>query len=408
MAMPEKEKADSQSEKVIVEKELRDIRQFVSSLKIEDLKNGSWFEKLLIHALSSYRAKVNAEYFRTKYPHLPVDAVVQNRIEMAARYASVEGGITSAAYTGAVAMTITSGGGASPLTLPAGGAAFVIDLAYISQLQIKLAYDISVLYQVPLDLDDPEDLWKLIRIAFAIKLNESAQNAALKGIPAVLRPLLKKYYSKSLLATAKSLPIVGKYLLQKNVIKFAIPLVSIPATSGMNYWTTKSTGRHAQTLLRNEAKLASTAGRMVAKNVHLATLLWTVWLIMNTGESPTEDQRTLLHHVTIQPRVMGLPEEKLVEFRNLLDLEEASVWSQLAEIEDLVPIYDAAVIAVAVGLRCTEDEIQVLQRIADLGDIEFDRDRLASEVKSWQPSTRSRKATKRSKASKSSSDDSKK
>ena len=33
----------------------------------------------------------------------------------------------------------------------------MVDLAYTTQIQLKLAYDIAVLYGVPLDLEDPEE-----------------------------------------------------------------------------------------------------------------------------------------------------------------------------------------------------------------------------------------------------------
>ncbi len=158
MGSSEQEDADEQ-DKAAVEAELKGIRRFVGTLQMEDLKSGSWFEKLLTHALATYSQKVDADYFREKYPDLPADAVVQERIEMAARYAGIEGALSSGAYTTAIATTIGSGGGASPLTLPAAGTAFVVDLAYLSQAQVKLAYDISVLYRVPLDLEDPDDLF---------------------------------------------------------------------------------------------------------------------------------------------------------------------------------------------------------------------------------------------------------
>ncbi len=56
---------------------------------------------------------------------------------------------------------------------------------------------LQFLYGVPLDLDDPEDLWKLIRIAFAIQVGEDAGNAVLKGVPAVVRPVVKAIFFRS-------------------------------------------------------------------------------------------------------------------------------------------------------------------------------------------------------------------
>ena len=104
-----------------VRRELARVKGLAHELSVEDLRQGAWFAKLLKFSLDRYVQEVNADYFRAKYPDLPPDAVVQERIEMAARYSSIEGGLSAGAYTGAVAATIGSGGGASPLTVPAAG-----------------------------------------------------------------------------------------------------------------------------------------------------------------------------------------------------------------------------------------------------------------------------------------------
>ncbi len=105
------------------------------------------------------------------------------------------------------------------------------DVAFISQLQLRLTYDISVLYRVPINVHDPEDLWKLIRVAFTIKSGEAANKTVTKAIPVMVRPLVKRFYSGSVLTAGRALPVVGKHLLQRNVIKIGIPLVGVPLPS---------------------------------------------------------------------------------------------------------------------------------------------------------------------------------
>src|SRR6478672_6243082 len=102
-----------------VRRELNRVKSFVAELSLDDLRQGAWFAKLLRFSLDRYVHEANADYFNGKYPNLPADAVVQARIQLAARYAGIEGGVSAGAYTGAVAATIGTGGGASPLTLPA-------------------------------------------------------------------------------------------------------------------------------------------------------------------------------------------------------------------------------------------------------------------------------------------------
>ena len=165
-----------------VEQERDELRGFISELSLDDIKSGGWFTRLLAQSLSAYTDEVDWRYLQEKYKGVPPDAIVDQRIQMAARYASIEGGLSASAYTGTVAMTIGSLGGASPATVPAAVASLMVDVVYTTRLQLRLAHDISVLYRVPLDTSDPDDLWKLIRVAFTIKSGEFVRGGVLKGV----------------------------------------------------------------------------------------------------------------------------------------------------------------------------------------------------------------------------------
>src|SRR3954453_13716944 len=102
-----------------VERERAELREFIKGLNPDDVKSGGWFTKLVAQALSSYTDKVDWLYFQEKYKGVPADGIVEQRITMASRYAALEGGLSAGAYSAAVAATIGSAGGASPLTLPA-------------------------------------------------------------------------------------------------------------------------------------------------------------------------------------------------------------------------------------------------------------------------------------------------
>lgn len=78
----------------------------------------------------------------------------------------------------------------------------------------------------------------------------------------MVRPLIKQFYSKTVLNAARALPVVGKYLLQRNVIKVGIPLVGIPLAVVLNRYTTPVAGRHARAVFRNEARVIELAERL--------------------------------------------------------------------------------------------------------------------------------------------------
>jgi hypothetical protein len=330
-----------EADRKIVEQEQAEIKDFVKGLSADDIKSGNWFTKLTAHAMSSYTEKVDWQYFQGRYAGVPTDAVVDQRIKMAARYAALEGGLSAGAYTATVAATIGSLGGASAATVPAAVATMMLDVAFITRLQLRLAYDICVLYRIPLDVNDPDDLWKLIRVAFTIKSGEAASEGVAKAVPALVRPLIKRFYSGDVLAAAKALPVVGKYLLKRNVVKIGIPMVGVPLAVLLNRYTTLLAGRHARAVFRNEARVIELAEGMSERSRHPRLMLWVAWFVIRADTGITDDEALLMRHLV---RLVRERHEVVDEqLARVVDLDHAEVWKRVdAEPGDLGDVLDAA------------------------------------------------------------------
>lgn len=330
------------ADRAFVEHERNELRDFVKGLSPDDIKSGGWFTKLSAQALSSYTDKVDWQYFQERYEGVPADAVADQRIKMAARYAALEGGLSAGAYSAAVVATLGSLGGASPATVPAAVATMMVDVAFITRLQLRLAYDIAVLYRVPLDLSDPGDMWKLIRVAFTIKSGEVVREGAAKVVPVMVRPVIKRFYSKTVLTAAKGLPFVGKYLLQRNVIKIGIPVVGVPLAVVLNRYTTLIAGRHAQAVFRNEARVIELAERLSKQNQHPQLVLWVAWLVMNADHKISDDETLLMQHLVRLVR----DQHQVVDDRlsHLVEIDPAEVWRRLddeqGDLSDLLDVAD--------------------------------------------------------------------
>lgn len=323
-----------------VEQERERLREFVKGLSADEIKSGGWFTKLCAQALRSYTGKATWEYFQEKYKGVPADGVVGQQIKLAAKSAMIEGGITSSLYTGTIAATIGSLGGASPAAVPAGVVTFMVDLTFITQLQLRLAHDIAVIYRIPLDVDDPEDMMKLVRVAFGIKAGETARGS-LKFVPALVRQVIKKIYSGPVLAAAKSLPIIGKHLLQRNIIKFGIPGVGIPLTILVNRYTTVAAGRHAQSVFRGEAEVIELADTLVRRTRHPRLMLWVAWLVINADGKIADTESLLFRQLTRLARERHqVDDERLA---HVVTIDPADVWERIdAESGDLSDVVDAA------------------------------------------------------------------
>ncbi|MGW1327903.1 hypothetical protein ACWD64_35880 [Streptomyces antibioticus] len=323
-----------------VEQERAKLREFVEGLSADDIKSGGWFTKLCAQTLRSYAERANWEYFQQKYKGVPADGIVGLQIKLAAKNAMIEGGITASLYTGTIAATVGSLGSASPATLPAGALTFMVDLTYITQLQMRLAHDIAVIYRIPLDVDDPEDMMKLVQVAFGIKAGEVARSS-MKFVPSLVRQVLKKYYSGPVLAAAKSLPFVGRHLLQRNIIKFGIPGVGIPLTILVNRYTTVAAGRHAKSVFRGEAEVIELAHTLLRRTRHPRIMLWVAWLVINADGKITDAERLLFQQLTRLARERHqIDDEQLAD---VITLDPDEVWQRIdAEPGDLSDVLDAA------------------------------------------------------------------
>lgn len=366
LAMPEGpiDTADADADREVVEQERSEIREFIKRLSADDIKSGNWFAKLRAQALNSYTEKVDWQYFQERHEGVPADAIVDQRIKMAARYAALEGGFSAGAYTAAIAATLGSLGGASAATVPAAVATMMVDVAFITRLQLRLAYDIAVLYRIPLDLSDPDDMWKLIRVAFTIKSGEVVREGVVKAVPVVVRPLIKRFYSRGVLTAARGLPFVGKFLLQRNVIKIGIPVVGVPLAVVLNRYTTLVAGRHARVVFRNEARVIEVAERLTKQSRHPQLMLWVAWLVIMADQQIADDEALLMRHLVRLAREQHQVVDR--QLAHLVDVDPDEVWQRLeAASGDLSDILDVANQVAAVDGDVNTREKAVISELRD-------------------------------------------
>lgn len=346
-----------------VERERAKLREFVAGLSPDDIKSGGWFTKLCAQALRSYSEKATWEFFQQKYKGVPADGIVGQQIKLAAKYAMIEGGISASLYTGTIAATIGSVGGASPATVPAGVATFMLDLTFITQLQMRLAHDIAVIYRIPLDMNDPEDMMKLVRVAFGIKAGEVARGGT-RFVPGLVRQVLKKYYAGPVLTAAKSLPFVGKHLLQRNVIKFTIPGVGIPLTILVNRYTTVAAGRYARSVFRDEAEVIELADTLIRRTRHLRLMLWVAWLVINADGRITDAESLLFQQLTRLARERHQADDE--QLASIITIDPDEVWHRLdAETGDLNDVVHAAERVATVDGDLNAHEQTVIDELRD-------------------------------------------
>lgn len=221
---------------------------------VKELKSGSWFHKLVRRSLASYLANADGAYFRTKYPKMSNDEIASRLTRLAAQNAALVGAGSGMLMTAGEATALVTGGVVLPVVIGSAIVSVGVDVIASTTIHIKLIASLADLYGSPLDPDDPEDVLVAIKFFIGSKAVDAASLAVMKGGGRATAKLTKKVVSGQTLKVIQSLgKKVGMEILQKTIVRAAIPVVSIGIGGGANYWTTRTIGKRARLFMIRRA-----------------------------------------------------------------------------------------------------------------------------------------------------------
>ena len=311
-----------------VSSELEEAKEFAKTLDIDDVKSGQWFIALLQKVVQSYDRNARAEYFQQKYPGLPPDETADILTSVAVRYATIAGAITGLAATASQISALSSAGMTIALMTSAIGA----EMVYLANIQMRLVLDLSVLYDLQLDLDDPED----ILMVFGYALGVAPVELMGKGLQVAARGgtqyAVKKYISKGTLKAIQEFgKKIGIKILQKSVLKYAIPIASAGIGSAYNYATTKSVGGIAKNHLKNRGKVTEELRQLVSRQntYDIAFPAAAMYMAQIDGDFSNKEK---VFYKAILSR-MSFDEHTQAEFKKLM-ANEGNIIEAISQIED--------------------------------------------------------------------------
>lgn len=253
---------------------------------------------------------------------------------------------------------------------------------YLTRLQLRLAYDMSVLYGQPANIEDPEDVYELLKVAFGVKTGEVALTAINKVVPEATRQGVKAVVKGAALKSLQNgLPVVGKSLLQRHVIKFAIPAVGVPLTVGLNILTTGFVANTARQIYRDKALADEKAKEFVDCLPHHELLISVVWAAIQVdGPTSAEEMWFLRNLVKFAGEVEGF----CGDGDDLgLSVDVESLCSEAAELtqDDRDTLFEAACLAVTIDRKVHQKEKEFLGMLAAATGVEWDPGRLKEMVR---------------------------
>ena len=333
-----------------VSSELEEAKSFAKTLNIEDVKSGQWFIALLQKVVQSYDRNARAEYFQQKYPGLPPDEIADILISVTVKYATIAGAITGAAATANQIAALSSAG----MTIAVMAGAIGAEMVYLARIQMRLVLDLSDVYDLPLDPDDPEDILMIFGYAMGVApaemLGKGLQVAARGGT----QYAVKKYVSKGTLKAIQDFgKRIGIRILQKSIIKYTVPVVSAVVGSSYNYITTKSVGGIAKNHLKNRGKVTEELRQLVSRQntYDIAFPAAAMYMAQIDGEFSAKEKefyRAILSRMSFEVHTQAEFKKLMADEGNIIEaiaqIEDDEIRSSLVEVLVLMAIYDGELV----------------------------------------------------------------
>jgi RNA polymerase subunit RPABC4/transcription elongation factor Spt4/uncharacterized tellurite resistance protein B-like protein/uncharacterized protein (DUF697 family) len=311
-----------------VSSELDTAKQLAKSLNFDEVKSGEWFIGLLQKVIQTYDRNARATYFQKKYPGLPSDDIADILTSVTVRYATIAGAVAGAAATANQIAALSSAGMTAALFVGSVGA----EMLYLSQIQMRLVLDLSVVYDLQLDPEDPEDILMIFGYALGVTPAEMIGKGLQVASGAGAKAAMKKYISKGTLQALEDFARrLGFKILQRTILKYVVPVASAAVGSSYNYVTTKSVGRIAKAHLKNRGKVTDELRVLVSRQhtYDLAFPAAVMYVAQVDGQFSAKEKE---FYKAMLSR-MSFDEHTQVEFQKLIAGED-NILEAISKIED--------------------------------------------------------------------------
>ncbi|HRJ59037.1 MAG TPA: EcsC family protein, partial [Anaerolineales bacterium] len=373
--------SDDENLKSQVSKELEEAKTLAKSFEFEKVKNGEWFIALLKQVTKAYDRNARADYFQKKYPGLSADEIADILTSVTVRYATIAGAVAGVAASASEIATLGSAGMTATLFIGAIGT----EMIYLSNIQMRLMLDMSVIYDLHLDPEDPEDILMVFGYALGVApteiLGKGLQTAVRAGTESGIKKVVTKGTREALVKFAQRL---GFKIGQKTIIKYAVPVASAAVGSGYNYITTKSVGQIAKLHFKNRGKVTDELKVVISKQntYDLAIPAAAMFMAQVDGNvSPKEKElyRAMLSRMSFEEHIPAEFQKLISDEQNILDaisqIEDVELRKVLIELLTLMAAYDGVLV---------NEEREFLINTAERLEVSLDIEQVEKRTKEYQ------------------------
>lgn len=362
---------------------LGELKKLARRFSVSDLRSGEWLAPFVSEVLEDYAGEVDKEHFDRTYPGQGPDEIIEYLIARAQRRAAVAAGLTSGFHTTTVWLVLGSGWLVPVISVPAGVVTYVGGMFFQTLIQLRLAYDISVLYGYPVDLDDPEQVRDLLLVSLGTKPDDELDiDPDDDGVDA---SDVARYVTRGVSRLSrKTLSTVGRRMIRRSLIKITVPAVSVPLSAVMSYRSAGKTAKLAQQVYRDKAAAEELVPKVsAAAEDDPELLLDALVLIMRVDKEGRPEESWLLDTVTAALEESEEGAEAVVSLRSKKRAKADEVLDRIAAAAAPVQreIYHAVSEAAIIDHELSRRERKLLKRMAKAAGTGYDEDALERSVK---------------------------
>jgi len=228
------------------------------------------------------------------------------------------------------------------------------EMLYLARIQMRLVLDLSVLYDLQLDADDPEDMMMIFGYALGVAPTELLGKGIQVAARGAAEHAVKRYVSKGTLKAIQNFgKRIGIRILQKSVLKYTVPVVSAVVGSSYNYVTTKTLGRIAKSHMSNRGKVTDELRLLVSRQntYEIAFPAAAMYMAQIDGEFSAKEKefyRALLSRMSFEEHTQAEFQKLLKSEGNILEaivqIEDEQLKNSLVEVMVLMAIYDGQLV----------------------------------------------------------------
>lgn len=381
MAISETNIPEDEALKNQVASGLDEAKKLARSLNLEEVKSGEWFIQLLRKVIQTCDRNARAAYFQKKYPGLPPDEIADILTSVTVKYATIAGAIAGAAATANQIAALGSAGMTAALFLGSIGA----EMLYLAQIQMRLVLDLSVIYDIQLDAEDPEDVLMIFGYALGVAPADMLGRGLQVAAGAATKGAVQKYISKGTLKAIQDFARrLGFKILQRTILKYAVPVASAAVGSSFNYATTKSVGRIAKAHLKNRGKVTDELRVLISRQntydlVFPAAVMYVAQVDGQFSQKEKEFYKAMLSR-------MSFDEHTQAEFQKLIASED-TVLDAMAKIEDVEvrhSLMETLILMAIYDGELAEKEREFLEDVAKRLNISLDMAEIERRTQDYQ------------------------